>query len=205
MNRIFCILFLIPLLTTCNSNKNMPNKNATTDCNTTATVVDMQDLDGCRFLLKVENGEKWLPLKLPHDFQFHDGQKVKFGYEEVKDYISICMAENKGVNITCIQETQVARPPRPECTTDVQVQKIDWMMNTIRTVRPRQITRYQQLSDPNNDSSKEGFLYYFESNTKGYLYTCSGVLICDTQLNASSSCLQKVKALSKAKIVWQRL
>lgn len=75
------------------------------DCTTMATVKDFTGLDGCRYLLVLDNGDKYLPVDLgDSDFQFQDNQRVRFGYQEVPDAVSICMAEDKSVKITCIQE-----------------------------------------------------------------------------------------------------
>ncbi len=64
------------------------------NCGVTATVRDMNGIDGCGFLLELENGEKlipsrrWAPHPLPqeeledllYNFTFHDDQKVSISF-----------------------------------------------------------------------------------------------------------------------------
>lgn len=92
------------------------------DCTpaTAATIKDMTGLDGCGFVLELEDGTILEPLrvfmcgtpplpdKMPYDplnnFPMIDGKKVLINYEVVQDAASICMAGTV-VKITCIKET----------------------------------------------------------------------------------------------------
>lgn len=97
-------------------------------CTTLATVKDMRGLDGCGFILVLDNGEKLEPINngriqqpattlqikncwvLPQaDPALADGQRVKIGYKEVSG-ASICMI-GKTVELTCI--TVVSTVPAP--------------------------------------------------------------------------------------------
>jgi hypothetical protein len=55
-----------------------------------ATVVDMRELDGCTYLLELEDGSKLQPSKLPVAFQ-KAGLKVRIKYKKI-DFMSICMS-----------------------------------------------------------------------------------------------------------------
>ncbi len=90
----------------CKTKKDVSNgENA--ECKTIATVKDFTGLDGCKFLIILENGDKLLPAKLNDEsFEFHDGQKISFDYKELQDVMSICMAEDMAVEITCIKEIE---------------------------------------------------------------------------------------------------
>ncbi len=84
----------------------MPNGESS-ECKTIATVKDFTGLDGCTFLIVLENGDKLLPVKLnDENFELHDGQKIRFDYIELPDAMSICMAEDMAVEITCIKEIE---------------------------------------------------------------------------------------------------
>lgn len=56
-----------------------------------ATVVDNTGLDGCRFMLLLESGQKVQPLNLEENF-LKDGMKVWVKYTVEKDAMSVCMA-----------------------------------------------------------------------------------------------------------------
>ncbi len=55
-----------------------------------ATVVDYSNLDGCRFLLELSNGEKLQPENLPSEFE-KDKMKVMIKYHATNKP-NICMA-----------------------------------------------------------------------------------------------------------------
>src|SRR3990172_2418981 len=56
-----------------------------------ATVVDMTGLDGCRFLLSLEDGKKLEPINLEPAYK-KDNLPVWIRYIDSKDAMSICMA-----------------------------------------------------------------------------------------------------------------
>lgn len=66
------------------------------------TVVDYTGLDGCGFVIELDNGEKLEPAKYPQHFQFYDGQRVALNYAERRDLMSTCMV-GKIVEITQIE------------------------------------------------------------------------------------------------------
>lgn len=93
-------LFLGLFNSSCNSKKIVTNGN---HCNHSGVVKDFTGLDGCRLLIVTDAGKKLLPAALPEmDFELKDGQKIKFDYKET-DGMSICMAEDMIVEITCIE------------------------------------------------------------------------------------------------------
>lgn len=192
------ILLLLPLilLFACKTKQSATNTSQTQPptCQTKAVVLDMKNLDGCQFLLQVENGEKWLPMEIADpNFQFHNKQTVLFDYEEVTDYMSICMAENKGVNITCIKELSKA-PDLPEACTEVpNILKTAWIQKVIRQRRVFKITQYKDKSQ---------FVYLFKANSKSYLYDCKGKSICDFDKNAQNDCTKKLSTLSNEYVIW---
>lgn len=55
-----------------------------------ATVIDMRKLDGCTYLLELQDGSKLQPATLPVEFQ-HGGLKVRIKYKKV-EIMSICMS-----------------------------------------------------------------------------------------------------------------
>jgi PKD repeat protein len=75
------------------------------ECNLTGTVRDYTGLDGCRYLIELDNGVRLEPILKDTTFHFRDNQRVRLSYIERTDLMSICMA---GIiaEITCIKETE---------------------------------------------------------------------------------------------------
>ena len=69
---------------------------------TRATVVDMTGLEGCQFLLKLEDEEKLEPINLDPAYK-KDGRPVWIRYIDSKGSMSICMA-GKMVRIIAIEK-----------------------------------------------------------------------------------------------------
>ena len=55
------------------------------------TVKDFKGLDGCSFLLQVNDTLKYEPVELADSLK-QDGLKLYIRYQTVKDHMSICMA-----------------------------------------------------------------------------------------------------------------
>lgn len=89
-------------------------------CSVIATVIDKTGLDGCGYMLELNDGEILLPIirtycgngplskEITEDplynFQFYDGQLLKIDYEfSEESYYATCMA-GKSVKITCITD-----------------------------------------------------------------------------------------------------
>ena len=98
------------------------NIGPSSDCEITATVIDMTGLDGCGFILQTDEGKKYEPLfigwcgtppyqEAPPDplrgFTFRHGQRVKFSFEPT-EMASICMT-GEVVRITCINEIEAVQ------------------------------------------------------------------------------------------------
>lgn len=65
-----------------------------------ATVIDYSELDGCRFLLKLEDGRKLEPVNLENKYM-KDGLRVLITWKNAEG-MSICMAGTM-VEITSIR------------------------------------------------------------------------------------------------------
>jgi hypothetical protein len=117
MVRIVSLLFIASIFSMCTDEK------ITTDepCETRATVKDLSGLDGCGFVLQLEDGTNLIPYRvfycgtppLPEniekdpltDFQLVDGMRVMINYELLPDMVSSCMA-GEFVKVTCISEAR---------------------------------------------------------------------------------------------------
>lgn len=106
-------LVLLGTVTSCQKNElALPNV-----CGTMATIKDLRGLDGCGFVLELDNGERLEPVLrygcwdpsyqyTPNvdNVDFIEGKRVSIAYNVLPDRGSICMA-GKVVEITCISET----------------------------------------------------------------------------------------------------
>lgn len=105
-------LILLSAVTSCQRSEVLPEQS----CGTLATIRDLRGLDGCGFVLELENGERLepvydygfcgtppLPAPVINDVQFTDGMRVSITYKEVTDKGGICMA-GKLVEVTCISK-----------------------------------------------------------------------------------------------------
>ena len=105
-------LALLGTVTSCQKNDlALPNA-----CGTLATIRDLRGLDGCGFVLELENGERLEPVLNSNcwdpsyqyaptieNVRFMDGKQVSIAYTVLPDRGSICMV-GKVVEITCISE-----------------------------------------------------------------------------------------------------
>lgn len=115
---LISIVLLLFLTLSC-SKKNVPVsgvKNESTEQKTVerdyekekfvrATVVDMTGLDGCQFLLKLEDGEKLEPINLDPAYK-KDGLPIWIRYIYPKGSMSICMV-GKMVKLIAIEKRAV--------------------------------------------------------------------------------------------------
>lgn len=80
-----------------------PVKVERSTCNIFGTVKDFSGLDGCSYLIVLEDGKKVEPVVIEDEnFKLQTGQKIRFSYEPEKEVMSICMAAPT-VRVTCIE------------------------------------------------------------------------------------------------------
>lgn len=118
MKKLFLLFVVGFTFTQCNDDDK-------SSCSTYATVRDLSGLDGCGFVLELEDGTTLepripvlfcgtppVPKEITEDplygFEFVDGKRVKISYEETGD-MSICMV-GPVVKITCIKEVSISNP-----------------------------------------------------------------------------------------------
>lgn len=165
--RIFpgLISFLIMIIAwQCNPTKKVNGG----QCSEAGVVQDFSGLDGCKLLIVTEKGKKLLPAELEDsNFKLEAGQRIRFSYQELPDQMSICMAEDMIVRITCIQlmDDRAAIPP---CHKEDGVDKGSWLASLQAKHLPREIIRYPYKTD--------GWAYLF-TGKEFYLYDCQGTLI----------------------------
>ena len=191
---LFFICGLLFLALACNTSKNA-NSNFG-KCEESGIVKDYSNLDGCKLLIEVENGEKYLPTNTTFNgITLKDGQRISFSYKEGEAMVSICMAEDKIIELTClelIQETSSAESPA--CQEIKDPMSVMWMASALKSHQPVQVVIYPY--------QREESAYLFKGKDI-FLYDCRGKLLCETEGAATEECLQLVKPEANGKIVWQ--
>ncbi len=184
---IFILIFL-----NCKSGQNATEGEAV--CNTLGTVADYTGkLDGCKFLIELANGERFNPVKIKDEtFELRDGQKIKFGYQELEDMMSVCMAESAFIEITCIEEV---KNDQSGCIDTNNPFEIDWMNRAIDGHNPNQILKYKSASK---------WTYLFKGLPNSYLYDCEGNFLCESTGDLTNDCHKEyISKYPKGKIIWQ--
>jgi hypothetical protein len=106
MRRLHLLLpaaLLLSLVFSCQDAKDDPNPG----CGTPATIRDLTGLDGCGFVLELDNGKRLEPHgPLWQNYAKHDGERVTISYV-AEPAMSICMV-GEGVKLDCIQQ-QIGR------------------------------------------------------------------------------------------------
>ncbi len=110
------------ILFSCNQSKNIDNKETNSEekgnmgCDKTATVMNYKGLDGCSYLLKLEDGSFLSPtIKDPKVFDFRDfakAKRVSISYVNTSGMMSTCM-KGKIVEIKCCSIIEEGEPMKP--------------------------------------------------------------------------------------------
>ncbi len=189
--RTFLTLALVAALFGCKTKPASSNNK----CQTVGTVVDYDGLDGCGYLIKLQDGKLLNPIKFPDGFQAHHEQSIRFNYKVLKNMASICMAENEIVEITCIEDGNGASGP-VECSEISNPFAIPWMNKAIDRHNPVKIIKLQM-------GGKWTFAFQAEPNDT-FLYDCDGKLLCQSNGDENDDChRQYLNFISKGKTIWK--
>jgi len=74
-------------------------------CLNKGTVRNYTGLDGCSWIIELDNGLKLNPVKFDAPFTFYDNQRIEFSYVELKDINTDCMV-GIPVEIKCIKDIE---------------------------------------------------------------------------------------------------
>lgn len=177
-----------------------PPIETTIGCSTHAIVEDLTGLDGCGLILRLDNGEKWLPTNLADQkVKVEKNNSVYFGYRIIEDGMSNCMAENKMVELTCLQvigQTGGIKPGKKECVNTLTPMKVEWLKVAYQKHQPSQIIKHP--------FRKDSWAYLFRNKKGRHLYTCQGNLVCEAKSNEQNDCVDTyLQYLRDGKIVFQ--
>jgi len=158
------------------------DKMETSNCSTIGTVKDFTGMDGCQFLIILENGEKLQPMNEGKSkVDWKDGQRIRFDYYETTDHMSICMS-GKMVIVSCLEilekeESTVpagtggVRPMPKKCVETLDPFSKDFLQDALNKTNAYQVIRYTYRTD--------GWAYYFLGPKKNLMIDCQGTIICE--------------------------
>lgn len=146
-------------------------------CDTFAIVRDQTGLDGCGILLETEKDGLLLPQNFDQlNMAALDGDTVVISYTIVKDAMSICMAENAVVNITCI-----AMASNVSCDELKDPFAVDWAREAMQATSATEVSLI---------SSNPRSFYMFRGKEVCRLYDCSGTMLCEGACGSDDVCVQ---------------
>lgn len=191
------LLLSFLVLLSCSTKKGVTDNADSDTCRTHGIVKDFTGLDGCTFLILLDDSTRLLPSKMPDDdFKFRDGQEIWFDYKENSDYgMTICMAEDMIVEITCIREEGVDPNDSTACAGVMDVNKVAWMRILRQSYNPVKVSAYK---------FHDQYLYYFETPRVSYLHDCKGKLVCEVPGKIMNDCLMQIQALGDGKTIFLR-
>ena len=194
MQKVLAFLVILSVWS-CKTKKEIGGENPA--CNIEATVKDFTGLDGCTFLIVLDNGDKLLPAKINNEaFELKDNQRIRFAYKEMPDMMSICMAEKMAVEVTCIEELD-ARPVIPQCYDIVDPEQVAWMNKLIKTQDTKTVKKYKYRDD--------GWAYLFTAGSQQLLYDCQGTKLCEFEGLGANDCMnQKLTNSGAGSVIWRK-
>lgn len=198
---VVCWLAMVSLLGSC-ALFCESKKTAERACTHTATILDYRKLDGCQWLLRLDDslsaphqGRLLLPQAWPDDFEPRAGMRVRIGFEPVRDVMTICMAEDLVVQLTCIQPLSENTRPQPlPCLKIDNPFEVDWMDRALDRYNPDRVVRYPW---------RDGWVYLLEGQETWALFDCQGTLLCTTEGDPNDKCHRNyLNQLRNGKVIW---
>lgn len=162
-------------------------------CAHSATAQDFTGTDGCRILLVLDSGSKLLAVNLDeYSPPLEDGQKVRISFEKADDMVSICMAEDTIVRLTCL-----ARQAGPDwlvdCPAMVDPYRVEWAAQVMKEINPRQVE--ELFID-----GRRAYRFYAPSGSR--IYNCNGELLCTKTYDNAAACAELEKKTTDFRIIY---
>ncbi len=149
-------------------------------CNHRGTVYDYTGLDGCGYIIELDNGLKLEPVKFLNEIELRDSMRVKLSYTPVR-MASICMVGQTAV-ITCIEEIDT----KP-CLANFEIEKND-QVNTLNA--------YNFINKSRGDDLK--YVWDFGDGTTStetnpmHIYSDSGIYLVCLKVYNESGCEDQI-------------
>jgi hypothetical protein len=144
-------------------------------CDTFAVVRDNTGLDGCGILFETENDGLLLPQNFGQlNMAAINGDTIAISYTIVKDAMSVCMAENAIVEVSCIGMVS-----KIECDEIKDPFGIAWARKAMQVTEATQVSMI--ASNPRS-------FYVFSGKSGCRLYDCEGQLLCEGPCGVNEQC-----------------
>jgi hypothetical protein len=163
-----------------------------TPCTHSAVVKDFAGLDGCSILLVLENGKKLLPVNLEAFTPLTDGQSIRMDYKSAEDMMSICMAEDEMVKLTCLA-TKIDGSWTIDCPEMIDPYRVAWAEAVMQEINPTQVD--EVILD-----GQRAYMFYAPSGAR--IYNCKGDLLCSYTYNTVAACESIISKISEAKTIY---
>ena len=150
-----------------------------TTCKESVVAMDMSDLDGCGMILVAGDDKKLLPVNLEeYPLTIENGDHLNVSYTILKDGMSICMAEDAMIKLTCL-ELISQEPEESDCLEMKDPVDFAWSKKVLGEIEMRHIERL---------NTSDGDYYMFRSHGDCRLYKCTGQFICMSTCDKNDEC-----------------
>jgi len=160
------------------------------ECSFLVCAKDYTGTDGCGILLQLQDVTKLLATNLQ---QFAptagEGDTLRISYELAEDVVSICMAENKIVQLTCSELISKEQ----DCPDMVDPYRFAWSKRVMTELDPRQVESLiigQQKG------------YRFVGAAQSSIYTCRGDLLCFYPNGDQEACKDILSKIRDPRIIY---
>ena len=195
------LLLWLCVLLSCNSTKQTTDSKEATKveesaslCQELVTAKDFSGLDGCSMMFINPQGEKLLLAENIPEYKIKEGSQYKIGYKTLEGMMSVCMVENKIIQLTCI-EVSNSNSYSQDCKPSVNGFDDPFLKSLISQNSIVRIERFDYGS---------AWAYKVNSYSKNWLYNCKGKALCEGDLKNFSECFATFKSeLSNPSIIFQ--
>jgi hypothetical protein len=192
MNRYLLSVFstALAILVTVGGEKcNRPPESGV-ECSFPVTARDYSGMDGCGILLEKADGTKLLATNLSvYAPAAREGDVMRISYEKLDEMVSVCMAENSIVRISCYELISKASG----CPDMIDPYRVAWASRVMTEIDPRQV----ELLYVEDQKS-----YRFTGRTEGRIYTCEGDVLCIYPVAEREKCKEILDKVRDAKIIY---
>lgn len=191
---VYLALTLMPLLTVTAGDKCGRQASATQSCSHAVKAKDFKGLDGCGILLVLDNGKKLLATNM-NDFEIKwtDGSSYRVDYEILEDMMSICMAENHTVKLTCAEPALVPKGQGMKCDTIIDPYRVEWSAKVMMDLDPRRVVE-MYIDDQ--------LCYFYPGQTERRIYKCTGELLCKSTSVDPDACRAVMSRAERIRVMY---
>lgn len=161
----------------------------------TAVVQDYSGIEGCQYLLALADGTLLEATNLGDGKSLAPGQQVRFHYKSLEPAAAGCLMASQAVEVHCLKLAARQENPDTACADTVNPFAVPWMDAAIDRHNPTRVVKYKMGSK---------WAYLFQGLPASYLYSCEGLLLCETKGDREDDChVAYLNRFNKGKVIWQ--